>query len=479
MGIVCGYSMAISGVANLANMEAWKADPLGNLLKSAADIATGITIILGSIVALATAIIAIMWALAIVTFGALGPAAAVVTPICTTIISTVFPWSLVAAKWALALQALTFIKNLADAATAKTAGDLQTNSEQMTEDAKQGGAMAATIVVAKGMEVGGKRSPTRRSASGSPRGSRASASGRTSTRSRAVWCRLRQRRDPVQLHPSRPPRSNGTRETAPVETAPAETGPPRRHPSRPPRSRRHPPRPPPPRPPPPRPPPPRPPRAETAPAETAPAETAPAETAPAEAAPVEEPMSDWAEEFEQPSQWEATEGEVAAQETAIEEGAPAEGEPGFQENPLDLPENQVSMESAEAARDSLPEPRGGKTTARVEGGEIFESGWADSPGFEGKPATTEQVLSEGVEAGVEHDPHVFDPKNVEGGYESSHAERQAAINCPDEPIGVSRDMCAGCQRWFQARAMSRGVPQFVADPSGGRVFMPDGRIIPR
>ena len=188
-------------------------------------------------------------------------------------------------------------------------------------------------------------------------------------------------------------------------------------------------------------------------------------------------MSDWAEEFEQPSQWEATEGEVAAQETAIEEGAPAEGEPGFQENPLDLPENQVSMESAEAVSDSLPEPRGGKTTARVEGGEIFEKQWADSPGFEGKPATTEQVLSEGVEAGVEHDPHVFDPKNVEGGYESSHAERQAAVNYPDEPIGVSRDMCAGCQRWFQARAMSRGVPQFVADPSGGRVFMPDGRII--
>ena len=188
--------------------QAWKADPLGNLLKSAADIATGITIILGSIVALATAIIAIMWALAIVTFGALGPAAAVVTPICTTIISTVFPWSLVAAKWALALQALTFIKNLADAATAKTAGDLQTNSEQMTEDAKQGGAMAATIVVAKGMEVGGKAlANTAVGQRGRARGSRASASGRTSTRSRAVWCRLRQRRDPVQLHPSRPPRS--------------------------------------------------------------------------------------------------------------------------------------------------------------------------------------------------------------------------------------------------------------------------------
>src|SRR5262249_37715388 len=41
MGVVSGLSMALSGVANLANMAAWRADPLGNLLKSAADIATG------------------------------------------------------------------------------------------------------------------------------------------------------------------------------------------------------------------------------------------------------------------------------------------------------------------------------------------------------------------------------------------------------------------------------------------------------
>ena len=60
MGIVSGLSMTLSGAANLFSAKQWEKDPLGNLLKSAADIATGITIILGSIAALAMAIIAIL-----------------------------------------------------------------------------------------------------------------------------------------------------------------------------------------------------------------------------------------------------------------------------------------------------------------------------------------------------------------------------------------------------------------------------------
>ena len=126
MGIVSGISMVLSGVANIGNVQAWKTDPVGNALKIAADIATGVTIVLASVVGLATAVLAIAWAIAILSFGLAGGLAAVVTPICTSVISTVFPWTVIAAKWALGLQALLLMKNLVDAATASSASDRRT-----------------------------------------------------------------------------------------------------------------------------------------------------------------------------------------------------------------------------------------------------------------------------------------------------------------------------------------------------------------
>jgi hypothetical protein len=145
---------------------------------------------------------------------------------------------------------------------------------------------------------------------------------------------------------------------------------------------------------------------------------------------------------------------------------------------MDLPEHQAAAESANAARDSLPAPRGNKTTARVEGGRVYESGWADTPGYEGKLDLRERVQIEGTEAGHDTTATAIDERGTPGSYESSHAERQAAIDNPDRPIGVSRDMCPACQEWFSKLAQSRGVPQFVSDPSGGRMFMPDGTVIP-
>src|SRR5262249_21142571 len=44
-GAVSGLNMVLSGAANLFSLQQWERDPLGNLLKSAADIATGLTII--------------------------------------------------------------------------------------------------------------------------------------------------------------------------------------------------------------------------------------------------------------------------------------------------------------------------------------------------------------------------------------------------------------------------------------------------
>jgi hypothetical protein len=156
MGIVSGLSMILSGGANLFSAAQWKKDPLGNLLKSAADIATGITIVLGSITALAMAIIAILVAAAILTLGALGPVAAAVIPFCWTVVGTVGPWTITAAGIALDLNLLLMIKDLIDAATASTAEQLQSESDKVTEDAKTAGNMALQIGMAAVGEAGGE-----------------------------------------------------------------------------------------------------------------------------------------------------------------------------------------------------------------------------------------------------------------------------------------------------------------------------------
>ncbi len=156
MGVVSGLSMTLSGVANLFSLEQWKKDPLGNLLKSAADIATGITIVLGSITALAIAIIAILVLAAIFSFGALGPVAAAVIPFCGTVVSTVGPWTITAAAIALELNVLLMIKDLVDAACADTAEKLQSQSDKVTDDAKTAGNMALQIGMAAVGEAGGE-----------------------------------------------------------------------------------------------------------------------------------------------------------------------------------------------------------------------------------------------------------------------------------------------------------------------------------
>ena len=60
-GAVGGLNMILNAGSNLFSAgKRWRQDPLGNLLKSSADIATGLAIILGSITALAGLVAAIM-----------------------------------------------------------------------------------------------------------------------------------------------------------------------------------------------------------------------------------------------------------------------------------------------------------------------------------------------------------------------------------------------------------------------------------
>jgi hypothetical protein len=85
-------------------------------------------------------------------------------------------------------------------------------------------------------------------------------------------------------------------------------------------------------------------------------------------------------------------------------------------------------------------------------------------------------MKKSAEIGHEPKPHVFD-QGVPGRYNSSHAEKQASVVAPNQPIGVSNPMCSDCVDYFQKLAKATGHPQVVADPNVTRVFMPDGRII--
>ena len=156
-GVTSGLSMMLSGAAGLFSAEQWSRDPLGNLLKSAADIATGLTIVLGSITALAGVVAAIMGALILVTFGFAAPIALPVISVCATIITTVGGWTLAVGKIALVLQALSLIKNLIDAATAESAEDLQNQADQIRADTVAAGTVVLTIAGTRGAAAGIRR----------------------------------------------------------------------------------------------------------------------------------------------------------------------------------------------------------------------------------------------------------------------------------------------------------------------------------
>ncbi|WP_284124224.1 eCIS core domain-containing protein [Parerythrobacter aestuarii] len=143
-GIIGGLSMIASGGLNLFDMDQWSRDPLGNLLKSAADIATGITVILGSIVALLGVVTAISAAIAVLMFWVppVAAAAASVMTWCASAGITVGGWTISVGLLALYFQGLLIIKNIVDVMTAETAEDLVQNTEQLSDDFSQTGNIA-------------------------------------------------------------------------------------------------------------------------------------------------------------------------------------------------------------------------------------------------------------------------------------------------------------------------------------------------
>ena len=151
MGVVGGVNKILSGGAEFAK------DPsLVNFLKLMTDTATGITIILGSITALAGLIAGIMTALTILSLGTLAPISGPIIAFCATVMSTVGGWTISFGIIALILQALVFIGNLIKAATAENAEELQKQSEEMTKNVADAGNVAMQIGMAKLAQVGGR-----------------------------------------------------------------------------------------------------------------------------------------------------------------------------------------------------------------------------------------------------------------------------------------------------------------------------------
>jgi Domain of unknown function (DUF4157) len=506
-GVLSGFNMVLSGGANLFSAEQWARDPLGNLLKSAADIVTGLTIILGSIAGLCLALTIVCGALIIFSFGTLAPVLGPAIAFFTSVMATVGPWAIEFAEVALVLQGLVLIKNLIDAATAQTADQLYTASEKMTEDAKTAGQMALQVGLAEVMGGGGEgpEAPTLE-----PEPAAIPAEPPT----------LEPLPEPVVepepvLEPGAEPSGPAAAEPTAVEpgaepAAPEPAGEPAAPEGEAPAS----------------------PEdvledtASKSGSELSPEEVQTEMTAAeaAESRPIDEPPFVEETELDNGHEWKETEegelcrfspgpgdcftadGEMLAPEDQAQlgtrdesilsgdsaEATPmtpeeelnqliadqaadmAEGDVGLTdvepgaENILDRPEYQNSIANASEQFEKLNNIESNKNIASGMGGDQGTSGWAGE-----KAAATEQAQVEGMEAGHETEPHPFDQGN-EGKYESSHSERQAAAGNSDQHFASSKDLCPQCQSWFSARAVAEGRPQFVADPQGVRVFTPDG-----
>jgi hypothetical protein len=153
--IVGGFEKMATGLANIGNLDAWRRDPLGNLLQVAADITTGLAMIFSTILGLAAMITALMVVLTIVSWGVLSPVTGPVIAWMGTVMTYAGWGAIITGALAIYFNYLAYIKNLHDAGTAETARELFGNTEQMRQNATDGfqGAMAVAAGVG-GVKMG-------------------------------------------------------------------------------------------------------------------------------------------------------------------------------------------------------------------------------------------------------------------------------------------------------------------------------------
>jgi len=132
-----------------------------------------------------------------------------------------------------------------------------------------------------------------------------------------------------------------------------------------------------------------------------------------------------------------------------------------------------AVQVAQNIQQSLDDPPGKKTIAGVKTGDRTISGWKQQPGF---IQATERVMIRCEEIGYSLRPAGPLDKGVPGRYNASHAEKQISVIYPDQPIGVSSEMCLDCQEYFKALVRHTGNIQVIADPKIVRIFHPNGNV---
>ena len=155
-GVVDGAGRIASGFVNLLSAEAWRKDPLGNLLQSSADIATGLTTIFMSITGLATTLTILSGIAIVLTWFALAVPLAPFLTFLTSVITTVGGWTIVTGIIALALNELTRIKNLHDASVSTNTDELLFETDQIQQNMTDEMMMVMAVVGAKGDVAGAK-----------------------------------------------------------------------------------------------------------------------------------------------------------------------------------------------------------------------------------------------------------------------------------------------------------------------------------
>lgn len=143
-GAIDGFRKIGGGIAAAFDADAWAADPLGNLLKVAADISTGLAMVFSSILGIAAIITALMVILTIFSWGTLAWMTGPVIGWMGTVMTYAGWGAIIAGGLSVYFNYLSYIKNLADAGTAETARELFQNTDEMKQNATDGfqGAMA-------------------------------------------------------------------------------------------------------------------------------------------------------------------------------------------------------------------------------------------------------------------------------------------------------------------------------------------------
>lgn len=141
---VDGFKKIGGGLGAAFSAEAWAADPLGNLLKVAADISTGLAMVFSSVLGIAAIITALMVVLTILSWGTLSPVTGPVIGWMGTVMTYAGWGAIISGGLAVYFNYLSYIKNLSDAGTATTARELFENADEMKQNATDGftGAMA-------------------------------------------------------------------------------------------------------------------------------------------------------------------------------------------------------------------------------------------------------------------------------------------------------------------------------------------------